>query len=63
GNGTRETDAFHLLACFAAIALLALSYKLPMDLRVRHPRVLMVLTTLIIILFGRNGGEFIYFQF
>ncbi|MCB0791171.1 MAG: MBOAT family protein [Flavobacteriales bacterium] len=45
------------------ILLLAASYRLPYDLRLRSPRVFLVLTTLTIILLGSNGGEFIYFQF
>ena len=45
------------------IGLLALSYRLPYDLRLRHPRRFIVAATLLIILLGSNGGEFIYFQF
>jgi D-alanyl-lipoteichoic acid acyltransferase DltB (MBOAT superfamily) len=45
------------------IGLLALSYRLPYDLRLRNPRLFIVATTLLIILLGSNGGEFIYFQF
>ncbi|MBK7288369.1 MAG: MBOAT family protein [Flavobacteriales bacterium] len=58
-----NVDNYHFAACMGAIALLVLSYRLPIDLRLKRPRTFIVLTTLIIIVLGRNGGDFIYFQF
>ncbi|MEO5585574.1 MAG: hypothetical protein ABIQ75_08975, partial [Flavobacteriales bacterium] len=58
-----NVDNYHFAACMGAIALLVLSYRLPLDLQLKRPRTFLVLTTLIIIVLGRNGGDFIYFQF
>jgi len=63
GNGHVATSMFHFFGCTAVIGLLLLSGKLPMDLRVRHPRTFVTTTVLLILLLGRNGGDFIYFQF
>ena len=63
GGGTDATGTFQLACCMAVVALLLLTWKLPMDLRVRHPRTFVVITVLLIFLLGRNGGDFIYFQF
>jgi D-alanyl-lipoteichoic acid acyltransferase DltB (MBOAT superfamily) len=63
GGGPGATDTFQLAGCLAVIALLLLTWRLPADLRVRHPRAFVVITVLLIFLLGRNGGDFIYFQF
>ncbi|MEO8590288.1 MAG: MBOAT family O-acyltransferase [Flavobacteriales bacterium] len=68
GNWTRaalavEDSSLAPVTGLAVMALLAFSYRLPYDLRLRWPRTFIVITTLTIILLGRNGGDFIYFQF
>lgn len=49
---------------FLAIGLLALSYFLPKDLKLRQSLVFILMITFLILLFGKGGeASFIYFQF
>lgn len=54
---------YGLAISLLVVFLLALSYLLPTNLKLRHPGAFIVATTMIIVLLGRNGDEFIYFQF
>ena len=59
-----ERGPLNLLLSFVVIGLLALSYKLPADLKLKNSLVFLAVTTFIIIILGKNAGaEFIYFQF
>ena len=59
-----EKGPLNLLLTFLVIGLLALSYRLPANLKLKNNLLFLVVTTLLIILLGKNGGtEFIYFQF
>lgn len=54
----------NLLMSFFVIGLLWLSYKLPTNLKLKNNLLFLIVTTLIIIILGKNAGaEFIYFQF
>jgi len=54
----------NLAMSFAVIGLLALSYILPKDMKLKHSLVFIVLIAFLIIILGKNAGaEFIYFQF
>ncbi len=56
--------AFNLFLSFFAIFLLALSYLLPENLKIKYNLTFLIITTILIILLGVNGNaEFIYFQF
>lgn len=53
-----------MLFSFAALGLLLLSYRLPLDLRLRHRTVFLAGALFVILLFGFDAGApFIYFQF
>lgn len=54
---------FPALMCLLVTALLALSYALPKDLNYKHPRAFLVVTTMLVIVLGRYGDQFFYFQF
>jgi len=55
---------FALLLSFASIGLLAISYRLPANMKLKNSLLFLVTTTILIIVFGKNGGaDFIYFQF
>lgn len=59
-----EKGPFNLLLSFFVIGLLGLSYRLPANLKLRNNLAFLVITTVIIIILGKNeGAEFIYFQF
>jgi alginate O-acetyltransferase complex protein AlgI len=59
-----EKGPLNLIMSFGVIGLLALSYKLPANLKFRNNLLFLVITTFIIIILGKNAGaEFIYFQF
>jgi len=61
---TLQKGPLNLLLTFFVIGLLALSYRLPANLKIRHNLLFLIVTTLIIIILGMNGeAEFIYFQF
>ena len=54
----------NLLMIFMVIGLLALSYRLPVNLKLKHNLLFLVICTFIIIILGNNAAaEFIYFQF
>jgi D-alanyl-lipoteichoic acid acyltransferase DltB (MBOAT superfamily) len=58
------TGVYNFLLSFAAVGLLAASYLLPRDLKVKRPLLFLVVTTIVILLLGKGGeSEFIYFQF
>lgn len=59
-----EKGPLNLFLSFLVIGLLALSYKLPYDLKLKNSLPFLAITTFIIIILGKNAGaEFIYFQF
>jgi alginate O-acetyltransferase complex protein AlgI len=61
---TAEKGPLNLLLSFVAIGLLALSYKLPLNLKIKYPVSFACLMIFVILLLGKNGSdEFIYFQF
>lgn len=61
---TAEKGPLNLLMSIGVIGLLALSYLLPANMKLKHSFVFLVITTFIIIILGKNAGaEFIYFQF
>lgn len=54
----------NLAMSFGVIGLLALSYKLPQNMKLKHNLLFIVLIAFLIIILGKNAGaEFIYFQF
>ena len=63
GALTAGTGLFNFAISLLVVGLLAVSYLLPYHLKLKHPRTFIVLTVLVIVLLGRNGDEFIYFQF
>jgi len=61
---TAEKGPLNLALCFLSIVLLLLSYKLPINLKIKYPVSFACITIFIILLLGKNGSaEFIYFQF
>ncbi len=61
---TMHKGPMNLLVSFCVIGLLALSYLLPVNLKLRNNLLFLIVTSLIIIILGMNGeAEFIYFQF
>lgn len=55
---------YNFLLSFAAVGLLAASYILPKDLKLKRPLLFIIVTTIVILLLGKGGSsEFIYFQF
>lgn len=55
---------FNFAVSLLVIGLLLLSYRLPRDLKVRHSLAFLVVTGVVILLFGKGGhNDFIYFQF
>ncbi len=61
---TMHKGPMNLLVSFFVIGLLALSYLLPVNLKLRNNLLFLIVTSLIIIILGMNGeAEFIYFQF
>ena len=59
-----HSGPFNFALCLLAIGLLALSYLLPKELKLRYSFAFAILTTLVILILGKGGnGEFIYFQF
>ena len=54
---------FPAIMCLFVTVLLALSYALPKDLNYRHPRTFLVAVTMLVIVLGRYGEQFFYFQF
>ncbi len=55
---------FNLLLSLTAVTLLFASYLLPYNLKVKHPRILIVSLIMITLIIGKGGNnEFIYFQF
>jgi alginate O-acetyltransferase complex protein AlgI len=63
-DGMKNLGIFNFLVTLAAIALLALSYLLPRDLRLRFNFAFLLFTVIVILFLGRNSGnDFIYFQF
>lgn len=63
GALTAGTGSFNLVISVLVVGLLGLSYLLPYHLKLKYPRTFIVVTTMVIVLLGRNGDEFIYFQF
>ena len=61
---TDEKGPLNLLLSFFVIGLLALSYLLPANLKLKNNLLFLIVTTFIIFILGKNAGaEFIYFQF
>jgi alginate O-acetyltransferase complex protein AlgI len=61
---TAQRGPLNLALSFVAIALLAVSYRLPTSLQIRWNATFLVATTFLIILLGPDGeAPFIYFQF
>jgi alginate O-acetyltransferase complex protein AlgI len=59
-----ELGPLNLLMSFGVIGLLALSYALPTNLKLKHNLLFLFVTTFLIIILGKNAGaDFIYFQF
>jgi hypothetical protein len=59
-----ELGPVNLLMSFLVIGMLAVSYLLPADLKLKRSYLFLAITTFIIIIFGKNAvSEFIYFQF
>ncbi len=59
-----EKGPLNLIMSFFVIGLLGLSYKLPVNMKLKHNLLFLTVTTFIIIILGKNAGaEFIYFQF
>ncbi|MBP8074093.1 MAG: MBOAT family protein, partial [Bacteroidia bacterium] len=55
---------FNFAVSLLVIGLLLLSYLLPKDLKMRHNLAFLVVTGIVILLFGKGGSsDFIYFQF
>jgi D-alanyl-lipoteichoic acid acyltransferase DltB (MBOAT superfamily) len=61
---TMQKGPMNFILSFVVIGLLALSYLLPTNLKLKHNLLFLVITSFIIIILGMNGEtEFIYFQF
>jgi alginate O-acetyltransferase complex protein AlgI len=59
-----ERGPLNLVMSFVVIGMLALSYKLPRDFKLKHNLAFIAVTTFLIIILGKNAGaDFIYFQF
>jgi alginate O-acetyltransferase complex protein AlgI len=59
-----EKGPLNLFLSFFVIGLLALSYRLPANLKLKNSLLFLAVTTFIIFILGKNAGaEFIYFQF
>jgi alginate O-acetyltransferase complex protein AlgI len=55
---------FNFAVSLLVIGLLLMSYLLPKDLKLRHNLAFLVVTCIVILLFGKGGSsDFIYFQF
>jgi D-alanyl-lipoteichoic acid acyltransferase DltB (MBOAT superfamily) len=55
---------FNFALSWLVVGLLLLSYLLPKDLKLRHNLAFLVVTGIVILLFGKGGhNDFIYFQF
>ena len=54
---------FPAIMCLFVTTLLVFSYALPKDLNYRHPRTFLVAVTMLVIVLGRYGDQFFYFQF
>ncbi|MEM1000416.1 MAG: MBOAT family O-acyltransferase [Bacteroidota bacterium] len=55
---------YNFLLSFTAVGLLAVSYLLPRDMKLKRPVLFLIVATIVILLFGKGGSsEFIYFQF
>ena len=64
GRLTMQKGPLNLILSFVVICLLALSYRLPANLKLKHNLLFLTITSFIIIILGMNGeSEFIYFQF
>ena len=44
-------------------SLLVLTYALPKNLNYKHPRTFIVVAAMLVIVLGRYGDQFFYFQF
>ncbi len=51
------------IMCLFVTGLLILSYRLPKDLNYKHPRAFMVAVAMLVIVLGKYGDQFYYFQF
>ncbi len=61
---TADKGPFNFLLDFVVIGLLALSYKLPVNLKLKHNLLFLTVITFLIIILGKNAAaDFIYFQF
>ena len=61
---TVEKGPMNFVLSIVALTLLALSYLLPTNLKLRHNVLFLTITTFIIFILGKNGEtQFIYFQF
>ena len=49
--------------CLFVTALLVLTYALPQNLNYKHPRTFIVSAAMLVIVLGRYGDQFFYFQF
>jgi D-alanyl-lipoteichoic acid acyltransferase DltB (MBOAT superfamily) len=59
-----ERGPLNLFMSFFVIGLLALSYKLPANMKLKRSLPFLIVTTFLIIILGKNAGaDFIYFQF
>lgn len=59
-----EKGPLNLLLSFFVIGLLMLSYKLPIELNIKHNIAFITILTFLILVLGKDGAaEFIYFQF
>ena len=51
------------IMCLFVTGLLILSYRLPKDLNYKYPRAFMVAVAMLVIVLGKYGDQFYYFQF
>ena len=51
------------IMCLFVTGLLILTYRLPHDLNYKHPRTFMVAVAMLVIVLGKYGDQFYYFQF
>jgi alginate O-acetyltransferase complex protein AlgI len=63
GASINVTGAINLIFCGLATTLLLISYGLPMNMKLKNPKVIAVIFILLITVLGQNGEQFIYFQF
>ena len=63
GSSINVTGAINLIFCLLASFMLLVSYRLPMSMNLKYPKVMAVTFILLITILGQNGEQFIYFQF